>query len=67
LGPDPGRSVLHDVGARVRTGLNLESLAALAVGPFVALLVYVVAAVLVGSDDLGRRRNPAPAPDAPVS
>jgi hypothetical protein len=53
------------VGARVTTGLELNSLPALAVGPFVAVLVYVLAAVLDGRDDLGRRKSaPAPAEES---
>ena len=55
LGPAPTSAELHRVGARVTTGLDLHSLPALAVGPFVAVLVYVLAAVISGTDDLDRR------------
>ena len=54
LAPGPTAAQLTDVGARVTTGLQLSSPPALAVGPFVALLVYVVAALFSASDDLGR-------------
>jgi hypothetical protein len=66
LGPDPTDAELHHVGAQVTTGLNLASLPALAVGPFVAVLVYVLAAVLDGRDALGRgdgmEQSPFPEP-----
>jgi hypothetical protein len=54
LAPGPTAAQLADVGARVTTGLQLSSLPALAVAPFVALLVYVVAALFSSRDDLGR-------------
>jgi hypothetical protein len=54
LAPGPTAAQLRDVGARVTTGLELSSPPALAVGPFVALLVYVVVALFAASDDLGR-------------
>jgi hypothetical protein len=54
LAPGPTAAQLADVGARVTTGLQLSSLPALAVGPFAGLLVYVVAALFAGRDDLGR-------------
>lgn len=55
LGPGPSAAALKQVGARVTTGLHLESLPALAIGPAVGLLAYFVAAALDGRDDLGRR------------
>jgi len=55
LAPGPTAAHLGDVGTRVTTGLDLSSLPALAVAPFTALLVYVVAALFADSDDLGRR------------
>jgi hypothetical protein len=65
LRPSPTDAELAHVGARVTTGLELNSLPALAVGPFVAVLVYVLAAVLDGRDDLGRRKSaPAPAEES---
>ncbi|WP_369254364.1 DUF2567 domain-containing protein [Geodermatophilus amargosae] len=54
LAPGPTAAQLGDVGARVTTGLDLSSLPALAVAPFTALLVYVVAALFADADDLGR-------------
>ncbi|SFP36706.1 hypothetical protein SAMN05660464_2945 [Geodermatophilus dictyosporus] len=54
LAPGPTAAQLADVGARVTTGLELSSLPALAVAPFCALLVYVVAALFAAGDDLGR-------------
>ncbi|MEU2349340.1 DUF2567 domain-containing protein [Modestobacter sp. NPDC049651] len=58
LGQGPSRADLADVGARVTTALDLGALSALAVGPFAAVLVYVVAATLTTDDQL-RRRQPA--------
>jgi hypothetical protein len=55
LAPGPSAAELGDVGTRVTTGLSLSSLPALAVAPFAALLVYVVAALFASADDLGRR------------
>ncbi len=54
LAPGPTAEQLTDVGSRVTTGLELSSPPALAVGPFAALFVYVVAALFAASDDLGR-------------
>ncbi|SCX50321.1 Protein of unknown function [Klenkia marina] len=54
LGRPPSDEQLSTVGAVVTTALDLNMLAALAVGPFVAVLVQVVAAVVAGRDDLGR-------------
>ncbi|MCO7222129.1 DUF2567 domain-containing protein, partial [Klenkia sp. PcliD-1-E] len=54
LGRGPSREQLMTVGTVVTTALDLNMLAALAVGPFVAVLVYVVATVLASRDDLGR-------------
>jgi LPXTG-motif cell wall-anchored protein len=59
-GPSPTTAQLHDVGARVTTGLSLGATAALAVGPFVAVLTYLVATAVTSRDDLGRG-GPAPA------
>jgi LPXTG-motif cell wall-anchored protein len=58
--PGPTDAQLSDVGARVTTGLSLGATAALAVGPFVAVLVYLIAAGLTPRDDLGRTEE-APA------
>jgi Protein of unknown function (DUF2567) len=69
LGPPPTRAALRHVGGRVTTSLSLGSHPALAVGPFMAVLVYVIAALFVRSDALGREVSgsgyePAPVPDA---
>jgi len=61
LGPGPAPAELTDVGARVTTPLQLSSPAALAVAPFVAVLVYVVSTLLAAAEDLGRA-GPAPGP-----
>ncbi|MGY1618031.1 hypothetical protein ACI797_14925 [Geodermatophilus sp. SYSU D00691] len=65
LGPGPSQDQLSDVGATVTTSLTLNSLPALAVGPFCAVLVYLVAALFARRDDLGRDGGPVPAPAAP--
>jgi LPXTG-motif cell wall-anchored protein len=63
LGPGPTREQLADVGATVTTGLRLRAVAAVAVGPFVAVLTYLVAGTLTSRDDLGRTDGqPAPRP-----
>ena len=54
-GPRPTDAQLADVGARVTTSLSLRATAALAVAPFVAVLVHLLAAIFTHSDDLGRR------------
>ena len=54
LAPSPTRAALTHVGGRVTTSLHLGSPAELAVGPFMALLVYVVAALYARTDGLGR-------------
>jgi LPXTG-motif cell wall-anchored protein len=58
-GPGPTKAELADVGTTVTTGLSLGATAALAVGPFAAVLVYLVATALTARDDLGRG-DPAP-------
>jgi LPXTG-motif cell wall-anchored protein len=55
LGEGPTQADLQDVGATVTTRLELMSLPALTVAPFVAVLVYVAATLLASRDDLGRR------------
>ena len=52
-GPAPTKAQLADVGTTVTTALSLGATAALAVGPFVAVLVYLVATALTKQDDLG--------------
>lgn len=67
LGPGPSAADLGDVGATVTTPLELGSLPALAVAPFLAVLVYVVAALFASADDLGRPRRASVPGDAAVS
>jgi hypothetical protein len=67
LGPGPTDEQLADVGTTVTTGLQLGAVAAVAVGPFLAVLTYLVATTLASRDDLGRDDEPAgsvPAPPA---
>ena len=59
LGPGPTEAQLADVGNIVTTRLSLGSLAALALGPFAALLAYLVPVITVHRDDLGRTPDPA--------
>ncbi|MGY1822245.1 hypothetical protein [Geodermatophilus sp. SYSU D00079] len=63
LAPGPSEAALADVGTTVTTGLALNSMAALAAGPFLAVLAYVVAALFAPSEDLDR---PVPAPPVPA-
>jgi hypothetical protein len=58
LAPGPTDAELADVGGTVTTGLRLGAVAAVAVGPFVAVLTYLVATALTSSDDLGRPAGP---------
>jgi hypothetical protein len=59
LGPGPSRAALGHVGGRVTTSLTLGMWPALAVGPFVAVLVWLVGALYARTDGLGRS-GPAP-------
>ncbi|WP_222263784.1 DUF2567 domain-containing protein [Modestobacter marinus] len=61
LGRGPTEQELSEVGATVSTGLGLGASAALAVGPFVAVLTYLVAASLTTEEDLGRPHDEVPA------
>jgi len=61
-GPRPTRAQLADVGTTVTTGLSLGATAALAVGPFVAVLVYLIGSTLTSREDL-RREDPQPEPE----
>lgn len=54
LGPGPSKAALAHVGGRVTTSLTLGMLPALVVGPFVAMLVWLVATLYSRSDALGR-------------
>jgi hypothetical protein len=67
LAPPPTRADLGHVGGIVSTGLNLHSLPVLAVGPFAAVLAYLVPAAYSATDDLGRPEPPAAPPAPPVS
>jgi hypothetical protein len=51
----------------VTTALHLAAVPALAVGPFAAVLVYVLGSLWNRSDDLGRRPAVAPDADAPAA
>lgn len=55
LGGGPSEAELADVGRVVTTGLQLGATAALAVAPFMALLVYVLGVIINAEDGLGRR------------
>ncbi|MBY3552106.1 DUF2567 domain-containing protein [Modestobacter lapidis] len=59
LGPGPTDEQLAEVGATVTTGLQLGAVAAVAVGPFVAVLTYLVATTMAARDDLGREDEAA--------
>jgi Protein of unknown function (DUF2567) len=70
LGRGPTEAELSELGATVTTSLTLGSLAALAIAPFTALLVYVAAVLHAPRDDLGRTGAAAAAgafepPEAP--
>ena len=65
LGAGPTEAELAQVGATVTTGLGLRATAALAVGPFLAVLVYLVAATYTSRQDLGRP-DPVGAPRLPL-
>ena len=54
LAPGPTDAQLSDVGATVTTGLELGAVAAVTVGPFIAVLTYLVASTFAARDDLGR-------------
>ncbi|WP_448613105.1 hypothetical protein [Modestobacter sp. URMC 112] len=54
LAPGPTDEQLSQVGGTVTTGLQLGAVAAVAVGPFLAVLTYLVASTLTSRDDLGR-------------
>lgn len=64
LGPGPSKAALAHVGGTVTTALDLGAVAALAVGPFAAVLVYLLATLWSRSDDLGRRPRPQPSGEA---
>ena len=62
LGAGPTKEQLADVGAVVTTRLALGSPPALAFAPFAALLAYLVPAITVRHDDLGRTPEAIVAP-----
>jgi hypothetical protein len=59
LGPGPTAAQLAHVGGVVTTSLTLGSIPALALGPFAALLAYLVPVLTVHRDDLGRTPDPS--------
>jgi hypothetical protein len=63
-GPAPTDAQLDAVGTTITTALSLGATAALAVGPFVAVLVYLIGSTLTSREDLGRP-DPAPEPLRP--
>ena len=73
LGVGPTEAQIADVGAVVTTSLTLGSPAAIAVAPFTAVLVYVLAVLTVHDDGLGRTGESSradeqlPADDPPVA
>jgi hypothetical protein len=67
LAPAPSRAEIADVGGTVTTGLSLGALPVLAVGPFLAVLAYLVPAAYSARDDLGRPDPGAATPPAPLS
>ena len=54
LGDGPSEAELAEVGGTVTTGLELGATAALAVAPFVAVLVYLIGVIINADDGLGR-------------
>jgi hypothetical protein len=66
LAPPPSQAELTDVGGTVTTGLSLGALPVLVVGPFVAVLVYLVPAAYSARDDLGRAESEPAPPAAPL-
>ncbi len=54
LGEGPTEAQLSDVGGVVTTGLDLGATAALAVAPFLAVLIYLIGVVVNADDGLGR-------------
>jgi hypothetical protein len=54
LGGGPSEEQLATVGGTVTTGLELGATAALAVAPFVAVLVYVLGVIINADDGLSR-------------
>lgn len=65
LGGGPSEEELTAVGGVVTTGLELGATAALAVAPFVALLVYLLGVIINADDGLGRLADPPAAGPGP--
>jgi hypothetical protein len=61
LGVGPTEAELTEVGSVVTTSLTLGSLPGLAIGPFAAVLAYLVGVLYVAEDDLNRVDAAAPA------
>ncbi|MGY2128059.1 DUF2567 domain-containing protein [Blastococcus sp. SYSU DS0617] len=59
LGEGPTEAELSEVGRVVTTGLDLGATAALAVAPFVAVLVYVLGVIVNADEGLGRTDAPS--------
>jgi hypothetical protein len=62
LGAGPTAAELAHVGGVVTTSLTMSSLPALAMGPFTAVLAYLVGVLYVADDGLNRPPAPAVAP-----
>ena len=58
LGEGPTEAQLTEVGGVVTTGLDLGATAALAVAPFLAVLVYLIGVIINADDGLGRAAAP---------
>ena len=67
LGDGPSEAELADVGGTVTTGLELGATAALAVAPFLAVLVYLFGVVINAADGLGRVESEPAGPGSAVS
>lgn len=65
LGAGPTEGELAEVGRTITTGVDLAATAALAIGPFAAVLTYLVATALTPDDDLGRPDDAPPAEQRP--
>ena len=67
LGDGPSEAELADVGGTVTTGLELGATAALAVAPFVAVLVYLIGVIINAADGLCRAEQEPAGPGSSVS
>jgi hypothetical protein len=62
LGAGPSEAELAEVGTVVTTSLTFSSLPGLAMGPFAAVLAYLVGVLYVAEDSLNRSGGAAPQP-----